>query len=114
MKRNAWFIAVLSLATIVVGGCNEDNTDTGCEPLLGSSHEPYSVITTFAGNGVQGQGTDGVCPLKTALYWPQDLAFSPDGKAYIIDWNNYRIRVVENGLMHTVIGSGNPVPDGES
>jgi len=115
MKRIAGLIATLSLGTMVVWGCNESEpVDTGCEPRLGSSHEPYSVITTFAGNGVQGEGADGLCPLKTALYWPQDMAFSPEGKPYIVDWNNYRIRVIENGLMHTVIGSGKPVPqDGE-
>ena len=114
MKRIAWFISLL-LVSVLAWGCDESQTDTGCEPLLGtSSHQPYSMITTFAGNGVQGEGTDGVCPLKTALYYPQDMAFSPDGKPYIVDWNNYRIRVVENGLIHTVIGSGKPVPDAES
>jgi len=111
MKRFALYLA-LALVSIVAWGCNEEAPcPSGPE---WTSHDPYSVITTFAGNGVQGAGKDGVCPLATALYWPQDMAFSPDGKAYIIDWNNYRIRVVENGLMHTVIGSGNPVPDGES
>jgi NHL repeat len=105
MNRQASLLVSASLLVIAVVGCN-----SATEP----PHGPYSVINTFAGNGVQGAGVDGVSPRQTPLYWPQDMAFAPDGRAYIIDWNNYRIRVVENGIIHTVIGSGNPVPDGES
>jgi len=106
MKRFVSYIALVSLAAMLAWGCNDSTEPT--------HPGEYGVIKTFAGNGIQGGGTDGVAPTKTALYWPQDMAFAPDGKPYIIDWNNYRIRVIENGIIHTVIGSGNPVPDGES
>ena len=98
-------LTTIALTTIVLFGC-----DSSTEPNNGA----YSVITTYAGNGVQGAGIDGVSPRQTPLYWPQDMAFGPDGRGYIIDWNNYRIRVVENDVIRTIIGSGNPVPDGES
>jgi NHL repeat-containing protein len=110
MNRHALILAQLlagaSLLAIVLWGCNSSTTP----PNPG----PYGVIKTYAGNGVQGQGVDGVAPTKSPLYWPQDISFGPDGRAYIVDWNNYRIRVVENGIIRTIIGSGNPVPDGES
>jgi DNA-binding beta-propeller fold protein YncE len=74
----------------------------------------YSKIETYAGNGIQGLGVDGVSPKQTPLYWPQDISFGPDGRVYIVDWNNYKIRVVENGIIRTLIGSGRPVPDASS
>jgi sugar lactone lactonase YvrE len=43
------------------------------------------------------------------LYWPTDLEFAPDGRAYLVDWNNHRIRRVEtDGTVQTVIGSDLP------
>ncbi len=91
------FVVSLILGTAVCGGSptsNEDPTGT------------YAVITTFMGTGEAGLGAEGVGPLETQLYLPQDLTFGPDGLPYILDWNNHRVRVLENGVMHTVIGTG--------
>jgi sugar lactone lactonase YvrE len=33
--------------------------------------------------------------LESKLYFPEDLTFDADGRAYIVDWNNHRIRRVE-------------------
>lgn len=63
-------------------------------------------ILAYAGTGEAGRGEEGLPPLATALYLPQDLAFGPDGRPYILDWNNHRVRVIEAGLMHTLIGTG--------
>jgi len=44
--------------------------------------------------------------LKSKLYFPEDLTFGPDDRAYIVDWNNHRIRRVEkDGSLHVVIGT---------
>ena len=46
------------------------------------------------------------------LYWPMDLAFSPDGRAYVLDWQNHRVRRVNaDDKFETVLGTGD-VGDG--
>ena len=68
--------------------------------------ELHGHIATFAGTGDAGLGAEGVGPLESELYLPQDLTIGPDGRPYILDWNNHRIRVIDDGLIHTLIGSG--------
>ncbi len=69
------------------------------------------TIATYAGSGNLGFNTDEANPLPaldTDLYWPQDCAVDPNlNQLYIVDWNNHRIRRVENnGVIRTVVGSG--------
>jgi DNA-binding beta-propeller fold protein YncE len=54
-----------------------------------------------------GAGDNG--PAADALhYWPMDITMGTQGKFYIVDWNNHRVREVDaNGIMTTIIGSGN-------
>jgi sugar lactone lactonase YvrE len=64
------------------------------------------TICTFAGNGEAAFTGDGEPVLGTSLYWPMDLEFAPDGRAYILDWQNHRVRRLdEDGKLHTVIGT---------
>ena len=95
-STSALLLAVLVLLLAV--GCGSEKT-TGPKA-------PYSVITTYAGTGEAAQGGDGLPPNQTALYWPQDISFGPDGNGYIADWNNHRIRMIENGITTTIIGTG--------
>jgi sugar lactone lactonase YvrE len=61
---------------------------------------------TWAGTGQAAFDGDGKAAETTALYWPMDVTFGPDGRAYVADWNNHRIRRVEaDGTMQTVIGT---------
>ena len=64
------------------------------------------IITTLAGTGLAGLNGDGLKPLNTNLYLPQDVTWGPDGLLYIVDWNNHRIRRINNGVIETVAGSG--------
>jgi len=59
-----------------------------------------------AGTGLAGFNGDGMNPIDTALYLPQDVTVGPDGKLYIVDWNNHRIRRIENGTVVTIAGTG--------
>jgi len=66
-------------------------------------------IYTIVGDGIPGippPHDEFVDPLESGLYLPQDMTRGPDGNLYIVDWNNHRIRVIENGLIHTIIGTG--------
>ena len=73
------------------------------------------IICTYMGTGLAGLGQDGVAPEDVNLYLPQDLAIGPDGLPYVLDWNNHRVRIVnEDGVVETIIGTGQlgDAPDG--
>ncbi len=63
-------------------------------------------IFTIAGTGLAGLGGENIDPLKAELWLPLDVTFGPDGLPYLIDWNNHRIRVIENGRIKTMCGTG--------
>jgi len=70
------------------------------------------TICTWAGNGEPAFDGDGGDRRKAMLYWPMDLAFAPDGRAYVLDWQNHRVRRVDlDGTFQTVVGTGD-VGDG--
>jgi sugar lactone lactonase YvrE len=93
----------LAAAMLAVAGCSDDSTSPGPGP--DENPEPGD-ITTYAGTGIPGLGPDGLDPLQTAFYTPQDLTFGPDGLPYIIDFNNHRVRTIRGGVVETVIGTG--------
>jgi len=97
----------ISLSLIIgVAGCA---TEEEAPPCGGPG-----VICTFMGDGRAAMGTDGVAPTDVSLYLPQDITWGPDGRAYVLDWNNHRVRVVDDGVVETLIGTGElgDAPDG--
>jgi sugar lactone lactonase YvrE len=73
------------------------------------------VISNVAGTGLAGENGDGLPAAETHLYLPQDMTMGPDGLLYIIDWNNHRIRRINNdGTVETSVGTGElgPADDG--
>jgi len=91
IARSRWLLpaaTVLAAATAI--GCGDDAVHQAapepCDPAPGR-------ICTVAGTGVAGDGADGLAALDTRLYLPQDVTVGPDGRLYIVDWNNHRIRV---------------------
>ena len=87
----------LSLLFIALLACGE--TPTG-------PSGPYGRIETFAGTGDAGKGPEEAPLLQALFYLPQDLTYGPDGRLYILDWNNHRVRVVTDGRISTLIGTG--------
>ena len=67
---------------------------------------PYRRIETFAGTGEAGPGPEKASLRQALFYLPQDLTYGPDGRLYILDWNNHRVRVITNSLVTTLIGTG--------
>jgi sugar lactone lactonase YvrE len=67
---------------------------------------PPPVIRTFAGSGAAGYDGDSRNPIETALYLPQDITIAPDGRLYLVDWNNHRIRRISQGVIETIAGTG--------
>lgn len=85
-------------------------------PELTACPNERGTLCTWAGNGVQGFNGDGRTLRETAMYWPLDMEFAPDGTPYFIDWNNHMIRRANpNGRVETVVGvdlPGDGPPDG--
>jgi sugar lactone lactonase YvrE len=106
-------MAIRAWATL---GCGDNQIGTahfpGCDGISGH-------ICTVAGTGIAGDGADDLAPLSTRLYLPQDMTVAPqpDGRLYVVDWNNHRIRVIDHppgaagqatnsGVMRIVAGAG--------
>jgi DNA-binding beta-propeller fold protein YncE len=76
------------------------------------------IISTIAGNGTAGFSGDGGPATKAQLSQPHSITLDHDGRIYICDIRNHRIRVVEpsSGLISTFAGTGekSATPDGAS
>ena len=77
---------------LILSACGE--TPTG-------PSTPYGRIETFAGTGDAGKGPEEAPLLQALFYLPQDLTYGPDGRLYILDWNNHRIRVTTKASVTT-------------
>jgi hypothetical protein len=100
--------AAVALSLSGCGGGESSPTGPGPDPDPDPEPEipTYETIATYAGTGINGPSTDGNDPLATEFSFPQDIEFGPDGTPYLMDWNNHRIRTVENGVIRTLIGTG--------
>lgn len=68
---------------------------------------PNGTITTVAGTGVPGAGTEGELALGTQLNDPRDMAVDRSGAVLVLDTNNARLRkFTPGGRITTVAGSG--------
>lgn len=65
-------------------------------------------IETVAGDGEPRFGGDGGPATAASIHNPRDLEIGPDGRLYIADEGNHRIRAVdlESGIITTVVGTG--------
>jgi WD40 repeat protein len=83
--------------------CTGPADDTGeltpCDDAVGN-------ICTWAGNGDIGYDGGGNDRLASMFYWPMDVEFSPYGNPVIVDWNNHKLRLVEDDdTITTIVGT---------
>ena len=101
--------ALFLAAVATFAGCG------GSAPVDMNTHPSTRVpghIATVAGTGIAGDGADLQPALKTRLYLPQDMTVGPDGRLFVVDWNNHRIRVVNaDDTMQIVAGIGELGPN---
>src|SRR5690606_28161750 len=74
------------------------------------------TIETVVGTGEAGFAGDGGPATTAELNNPRDLAFAKDGRLYIADELNHRIRRFdpESGTLETVAGRGEAANEGEA
>lgn len=84
----------------------------GCDPGPECTPAP-GTICTIAGSDRAGISGDEGPGWAARLYLPMDSAVGPDADLYVVDWNNHRIRVLEDPLstsaypiITTCAGSG--------
>ena len=95
------------------GFCTEDkHCDDGNPCTLGdvcvnsACGKATQVITTTAAGGAGGPGfLDGAVD-KALFNRMYDVAVGGDGKTYVADYNNNRVRLINNGQVTTFAGSG--------
>jgi sugar lactone lactonase YvrE len=75
---------------------------------------PGGMISTVAGNGIQGYSGDGGPATSAQLNYPLGIAVDTAGILYIADSSNFRVRkVTPDGLISTVAGNGTPGYSGD-
>jgi NHL repeat/PQQ-like domain len=91
-------LSLFLVTSIACGGGGESASE--CSEELGTA-------CTWAGvKGSRGFNGDGLDRTESWLMYVSDLTFGPDGLAYLVDWNNHRIRRVESDdTLTTVIGT---------
>src|SRR6185295_18831206 len=104
VRRAGWLPGIWLAA--LAAGCGDDRPPvTTTEPIttIPGALCGGGQICTVAGTGIAGDGQDGLPARETRLYLPQDATVGPDGRVYVVDWNNHRIRVVAaDRTMHVV------------
>jgi uncharacterized protein (TIGR03437 family) len=79
--------------------------DTGSQRVRKIS--AAGLISTIAGNGLNGFAGDGGPAVKAQLFAPSNLALDSTGNLYIADTGNNRIRRISlDGVIDTVAGGG--------
>ncbi|MGP8247338.1 MAG: hypothetical protein ACLQVN_22845 [Bryobacteraceae bacterium] len=72
------------------------------------------VVTTYAGNGVDGYSGDGGPATSAEISNPQQLVLDAAGNLYFSDSTNGRVRkVTPGGMITTVAGNGLPAYNGD-
>ncbi|PRQ01092.1 NHL repeat protein [Enhygromyxa salina] len=97
--------SVLSLGPLLaLTGCPAE-PEPSCDPTI------EGTICTIVGNGENGYDRDAdttvLAALEAKMSLPQDTLTAPDGSIYILDWNNHRLRLLDNdGNLSWVAGRG--------
>jgi sugar lactone lactonase YvrE len=99
--RGRWFAGFAVLSLVALAGCDGGGAAPSVERPLA-----LGDIDTWAGTGTQGDNGDGLDRTETWLDQPMEMAFSSDGSAVVVDWNNHCVReVTPKGKFQNVIGS---------
>ena len=96
------FIAVDSAGALYI---SDPSNSTG---FLGDRLRKVAngVVTTIAGNGYFSFSGDNGPAANAQFYQPEGVAIDSAGRMYIADTQNNRVRMIANGVITTVAGTG--------
>ena len=77
-------------------------------PATSETQPVAGKLTVAIGTGRQGFDGDGHAPNQSWLNEPTEVGFAANGSLYVVDWNNHRLRRLQDGKLETVIGSRLP------
>lgn len=77
---------------ILLFACTGDPADTAAT----ACPDDVGNICNWAGTGDAGYDGEGNDRLDAMFYWPMDVEFSPYGNPVIVDFNNHKLRLVED------------------
>ncbi len=100
---------MMMLLPLLLGcpGGEDTSGDTGPEGPLACDYESGHICTYAGFQGLAALGMEDVPANESYLYLPQDVGISPEGQVYVLDWNNHRIRQIDDeGVIHTIAGTG--------
>lgn len=116
MQPTAKTLLALALATACTSGGADPLGDTDSHeppPVLADCPAEVGTICPFAGTGSNGFNGDGLDRLETWMSMPMSITFSPYGRPVIADWNNHKLRLLEDdGTLRTIMGT-NFLGDGD-
>jgi sugar lactone lactonase YvrE len=105
MRARPFLLLPCLLLPLASCGGDDGGPPSASDPPEAACAKPQAICT-FAGTGKPVFDGDGRGPLATSLDWPLDLDFAPDGRAYLLDWQNHRVRRIEaDGRVVTVMGT---------
>jgi hypothetical protein len=100
---------------LVLMGCPGSDTGEETAAPVACDESESGAICTWAGTDEAGYNGEHLDRRESWLYFPLDVEFSEFGPPTILDWNNHRIRVVEDdGTLTTIVGThfvGDGPPD---
>ena len=93
-------VAHLSLGTtIFLFGCPGEPTEPACVQDAG-------IACVVAGTGSPGANESAILAIDCPLYSPMDVTVWTSATDFFIgDWNNHKIRHVQDGEVKTIIGT---------
>jgi DNA-binding beta-propeller fold protein YncE len=104
MRRSELLALPLGCSLLLVA-CEQDPKEEHCDP------DVVGTICTVAGTGENGYDAnaddEALVALEARMSLPQDTLSTDDGSIYILDWNNHRIRLLDDeGMLNWVAGRG--------
>ncbi|NND72521.1 MAG: hypothetical protein HKN43_13175 [Rhodothermales bacterium] len=106
-RSSSPFGSMLIGAIIIFSGCDSNFVPDETPPPAACGG--VGILCHISGTtGEAGSAGDNGPAVDALHYWPMDITVGSQGKLYIVDWNNHRVREVNSaGILSTVIGSGN-------
>ena len=103
-------------ALLGLSACGNSD-DTGSPDAAIECMDASNTVCVVAGTGAPGAMETEYTAINSPLYAPMDVAVTPGTHDVLIaDWNNHKVRMVEDGQIRTVVGTaflGDGDPDFE-